>query len=51
MIERLEVMEETECGAEPEIILACRRELLRLFTFGGALVFGLGQAMAMMGAG
>jgi hypothetical protein len=51
MIEQLEIVEETDCGADFEIISACRRQLMRLFVIGGGLVFGLGQAMSVLGAG
>lgn len=51
MIEQLEVVEEQDNSTEMEIIRTCRRELMRLFVFGGGLVFGLGQAMTALGAG
>lgn len=51
MIEQLEIVEEADLGVETEIIQSCRRELTRLIVVGGSLVFGLGQAMSVLGAG
>lgn len=51
MIEQLEIVEEPESGYETDIIQSCRRELTRLVIFGSGLIFGLGQAMSVMGAG
>jgi hypothetical protein len=48
MKEELEVIEENEAGSDLEIIVRCRREIVRLAIFGGALVFGVNFAMASM---
>jgi len=48
MKEELEIIEDAETAAEADVIVSCRRELLRLAIYGTAIVLGVNLTMAGM---
>lgn len=48
MKEELEIIEELETTVDADVIVKCRRELVRLAVCGSAIVLGVNFAMAGM---